>query len=160
MTEPKPDTFRETDDEARDLARRLIAEARHGALGLLMDGQPFVTRVALAPAAGHLTTLISDLAPHTHALRDQERGSLMIGEPGKGDPLAHPRMTLQVNAIFLEKTPAETDAYLEEWRRADPVECGDELAQEADNACAAIETDYDKDRLKSLINNEGWAQPR
>ena len=55
---------------------------------------------------------------------------------------------------------AETDAYLEEWRRADPVECGDELAQEADKACAAIETDYDKDRLKSLINNEGWAQPR
>ena len=53
-----------------------------------------------------------------------------------------------------------SDAYLEEWRRADPVECGDELAQEADNACAAIETGYDKDRLKSLINNEGWAQPR
>ncbi len=55
---------------------------------------------------------------------------------------------------------AETDAYLEEWRRAAPVECSDNLADEAENAVAAIDAEYDKERLKILINNEGWAEPR
>ncbi len=55
---------------------------------------------------------------------------------------------------------AETDAYLEEWHRADPVDCSDDLAKEADAACASLEADYGKERLKSLINNEGWAPAR
>ena len=112
MTPEKPNTIRETDDDARGLARTLIAEARFGALGVLQDGAPFVTRVALAPSQGHLTTLISDLAPHTGALRADPSASLLIGEPGKGDPLAHPRLTLQVMAEFLEKTEGEATAYL------------------------------------------------
>ena len=91
MTEPKPDTFRATDDEARGLARKLIADARYGAIGLVIDGGPFVTRIALAPT------------------RD---ASLLVGEPGKGDPLAHPRLTLQVRARFLEKTDVTKAAYL------------------------------------------------
>ena len=113
MTMPKPDTFRDTDDEARALAKALIAEARFGALGVLLDGAPFVTRVALAPEGAQMTTLVSDLAPHTGALRQNPRASLMIGEPGKGDPLAHPRMTLQVEAVFREKTEAAVKAYLD-----------------------------------------------
>lgn len=112
MTAPKPDTFRETDDEARALARELITEAHFGALGVLIDGAPFVTRVALAPGAGDLTTLISDLAPHTGALRQSPRASLMVGEPGKGDPLAHPRLTLQVEATFQDKTDDAVATYL------------------------------------------------
>lgn len=113
MSALKPGTFRETDEEARALAKSLIETARHGALGVLIDGAPFVTRVALAPAEGYLTTLISDLAPHTAALRDKPDASLMIGDPGKGDPLAHPRMTLQVRAVFREKTEDAAKAYLQ-----------------------------------------------
>jgi putative heme iron utilization protein len=112
MTPPKADTFRETDDEARSLARDLIANARYGALGVLLDGAPFVTRVALAPGIGHMTTLISDLSIHTPPLRTEPRASLMIGEPGKGDPLAHPRMTLQVVAEFVDKTDDAVASYL------------------------------------------------
>ena len=107
------DPFRPTDDEARALARRLIGEARHGALGVLQDGTPVVTRVALAPDAGALLTLVSDLAPHTGALRDHPQASLLIGEPGRGDPLAHPRITLQVRAAFLDKTKDVANRYLE-----------------------------------------------
>lgn len=112
MNAPKPDTFRETDDEARALAKSLLQDARHGALGVSLNGGPFVTRVALAPGRGNLTTLISDLAPHTGALRKTPYASLMIGEPGKGDPLAHPRMTLQVKATFLDKTEDAANDYL------------------------------------------------
>ena len=108
MTDP----FNPVDDEARALARRLMAGARHGALATLRDGQPFVTRVALAASGADMLTLVSDLAPHTRALRNHPQASLLIGEPGKGDPLAHPRMTLAVSAVFLDKTSEATKDYL------------------------------------------------
>jgi hypothetical protein len=52
---------------------------------------------------------------------------------------------------------ADTDDYLAEWRRAEPVECGDDLEAEAEAAAQRLEADYDKDRLKQLINNGGRA---
>lgn len=106
------DPFLQPDDEARVLVRRLMADARHGALGVLRGGQPFVTRVALASEDGTLLTLISDLAPHTGALRSSPDASLLIGEPGRGDPLAHPRLTLQTRAAFLAKTEETVARYL------------------------------------------------
>ena len=112
MKPPKPDTFRATDDEARGLARKLIAEARSGALGLTIDAEPLVTRIALAPTPEGLLTLVSDLAAHTYALRATPDVSVLVGEPGKGDPLAHPRLTLQVRAQFLEKSDEIKAQYL------------------------------------------------
>ncbi len=53
----------------------------------------------------------------------------------------------------------DDDAYIAEWREADagPVE-GD--AQEVANATAArLEADYDAARIRTLIENEGWATP-
>ncbi len=111
MTET-PDKFRATDDEARGLARKLISEARSGALGLVIDAGPFVTRVALVPCDGALMTLVSDLAAHTYALRATPDASVLVGEPGKGDPLAHPRLTLQIRARFLKKTDEAKQTYL------------------------------------------------
>ena len=108
------DPIRPTDDEARALAKDLMSGARFGALATLRDGAPFVTRIALAPENGRLLTLVSDLAMHTKALRKDPACSLLIGEPGpKGDPLTHPRMTLQVTAAFEEKSPALCRNYLD-----------------------------------------------
>ncbi len=99
--------IRPTDDEARDLARSLIAAARHAALGVLHPdtGLPFVTRVALGQSPdGAPLTLISSLALHTRALRASPMASLLIGEPpAKGDPLAFPRLTLTATASFIER---------------------------------------------------------
>ena len=50
---------------------------------------------------------------------------------------------------------AETDAYLEEWRRAAPVECSDDLISEVEKVCARLESEYGKDDLVSLVNNHG-----
>ena len=100
--------------------------ARHGALGVLSGGIPFVSRVALAPARQRMTTLISELAPHTGALRESPTGSLLIGDPGKGDPLAHPRMTLQVEATFQQKTKTAIETYLQAQPKAQLyIEFGD-----------------------------------
>ena len=107
------DPFRPVDDAARELARRLLTDARHGALAVLEpDGQPMVTRVAVAPeAGGPVLALVSDLAPHTAALRTDPRAGLMVGEPGRGDPLAHPRLSLRMRASFVDKA-ALAEAYL------------------------------------------------
>jgi hypothetical protein len=88
--------IRPTTDEARALARRLLLEARHGALGVLdpRTGGPMVSRVAVGLWAGKPLILVSSLAAHAEALRADPRCSLLLGEPGRGDPLAHPRLTL------------------------------------------------------------------
>src|SRR6478609_7479038 len=39
--------------------------------------------------------LVSALSAHTKALTADPRASLLVGEPGKGDPLAHPRLGVQ-----------------------------------------------------------------
>lgn len=107
--EPPKDPFRPADDAARTLARGLIDAARFGALAVLREGMPFVTRIALAPGPdGAPVTLISDLSPHTAALRAHPICSLLVGEPGpKGDPLTHPRLTIEARAIPVPREAGE-----------------------------------------------------
>jgi hypothetical protein len=45
----------------------------------------------------------------------------------------------------------DTDSYLAEWRRADPVECGAELETEAAAAAARLEADFPDERLDRLV---------
>ncbi len=44
-----------------------------------------------------------------------------------------------------------SDAYLEEWRRGTPEDCGDDLEAEAAAAASRIETVYDDARLAELV---------
>lgn len=88
---------RDTNSEAVALARSLIVDAHFGSLGVIdpESGGPYVSRVAVATDnAGAPIILISTLAWHTRGLLKDSRCSLLVGEPGKGDPLAHPRITL------------------------------------------------------------------
>jgi hypothetical protein len=50
-----------------------------------------------------------------------------------------------------------TDAYLADWRRAEPVPCGDDLEAEAEAAAARLDADYDVERIKALVANGGRA---
>jgi putative heme iron utilization protein len=96
MAEKKPDVLQPLDDAAKRLAKTLVRSARYGALATLdpLDGSPSVSRVSLATAMdGSPIFLISTLSSHCTNLRADGRCSLLVGEPGKGDPLAHPRMT-------------------------------------------------------------------
>lgn len=117
------DPIRPTDEEARSLARALMEQARSAALAVVLaDGSPMVTRVAfgLAPDRTPLT-LVSDLAAHTGALRANPACSLLVGDPGeRGDPLTHPRLTLQARARFLGKGDAGHDALAAHYLRDHP----------------------------------------
>lgn len=106
----KKDVFRETDDEARRLAKTLLRTARFGALASTdaETGAPLATRVAVATDAdGTPIILVSALSAHTPAILADPRCSLLLGEPGKGDPLAHPRISIACMARRLERGGAE-----------------------------------------------------
>lgn len=110
--EAKHSVLRETDDEARSLARRLVRGARHAALGVIdpESGFPNVSRALVATDEfGQPVLLVSALSAHTAGLREDGRASLLFGEPGKGDPLAHPRITVQCRAgVVSRSNPART----------------------------------------------------
>lgn len=111
---PKQDrpkqVIRETDAEAIRLARGLIATARHGALAVVNreTGFPGASRVALATDIdGTPIILVSSLSGHTKPMLDEPRTSLMVGDVGKGDPLAHPRITLFTRARLIDRDSDE-----------------------------------------------------
>jgi hypothetical protein len=67
------------------------------------------------------------------------------------------RFTEAIDMAAMRTGAAETDAYLAEWRKADPVSVSDDLEAEADKAMAAIEAEYDRERLVALVKSGGKA---
>lgn len=109
--EPKS-VIRTTDDEARRLAKGLVRSARFGALAVIdaQSGRPMASRVATATDLdGTPVILTSTLAGHTTAILTDPRCSLLVGEPGKGDPLAHARISLVCTACRIERGSADHD---------------------------------------------------
>ncbi|RJT39389.1 HugZ family protein [Mesorhizobium waimense] len=106
MGDRNKDVIRETDAEAIRLARTLIRGARFGALAAIepATGSPLASRVGVATDIdGAPLILVSMLSAHTGAILADPRCSLLVGEPGKGDPLAHPRVTLICRARRLDR---------------------------------------------------------
>jgi putative heme iron utilization protein len=109
MPEEK-NVIRETDEEGIRLARTLLRTARYGALATLEPGTgaPLASRVAVATeVGGDPLILVSELSDHTGALLADPRCSLLLGEPGSGDPLAYPRISLACRAERLEGGTSE-----------------------------------------------------
>ncbi|MCX7300401.1 MAG: pyridoxamine 5-phosphate oxidase [Rhodobacterales bacterium] len=110
--------IRPTDDDARQLARNLLINARHGALGVIdpETGGPVVTRVAIGWDGTAALLLVSSLSGHTTAIRASPATSLLVGQPSLwGDPLTHPRRTLLPTA---EKT--DEAAHRARWQADHP----------------------------------------
>ena len=103
--------IRPVDDDARALVRDLMTAARFASLAYLDEdtGAPMVSRIALVAGPDHLPlSLMSDLSHHSAALQEQPVCSVLIGEPGdKGDPLTHPRLSLQAEASFIRHGEVE-----------------------------------------------------
>ena len=110
--EKKKNVIRETDAEAVRLAKTLIRTARFGALAVLdpENGAPVASRVGVATDVdGGPLILISMLSAHTGALLADARCSLLVGEPGKGDPLTYPRMAISCTGVRLQAGTPEQE---------------------------------------------------
>jgi putative heme iron utilization protein len=110
MPEPKnaaplpgamPDRLPENAPQAVDFdpvatGKRLLRSIRSGTLATLdrNTGHPFASLVNVATDVdGSPLILVSRLSTHTANLEVDGRSSLLLAAAGKGDPLAHPRLT-------------------------------------------------------------------
>lgn len=115
MNDKPKDVIRQTDADAIRLAKTLLRASRYGALAAIdpESGAPLASRVGVATDTdGCPLILVSGLSAHTAAIVADPRCSLLLGEVGKGDPLAHPRISLACRAQrFQRDTP--------DWARAE-----------------------------------------
>ncbi len=121
--ENKINPIRTTTLESIRLSKTLIRHARFGALAFIdpQTGGPGVSRVAVAPdITGMPVVLISHLSAHTKALLKNPDCSILLGEPGKGDPLAHPRISLSCRAEFLDRETPENQSLAARYLRRNP----------------------------------------
>lgn len=94
---PPRDPRQPADFDPIALGRHLLRAIRVGSLGTLdrETGFPITTLVSVATDLdGAPVILVSGLSHHTKNLKVDPRCSLLLSEGGRGDPLAHPRLTL------------------------------------------------------------------
>jgi putative heme iron utilization protein len=98
MPDRLPDTGRSKEDfNPIGVAKELLRATRAGALATIdrNTGHPFSSLVNIATDAdGSPLILISRLAAHTANIEVDPRASVLLAATGKGDPLAHPRLTV------------------------------------------------------------------
>jgi heme iron utilization protein len=97
MPDRLPETAPAPDFDPKALAKSLLRATRAGALATIdrNTGHPFASLVNVATDAdGAPLILTSRLSTHTANLEQDGRASILLATTGKGDPLAHPRLTL------------------------------------------------------------------
>lgn len=78
------------------------------------------------------------------------------GRRGAKKPLAE-RFEQAIDRAAMKTGAADTDAYLAEWRKAAPFPMDGDPQEIVEAEVARLEAEYDQDRLKALIANEGRA---
>src|SRR6202035_5762224 len=92
-----PENAPAPDFDPKAVAKSLLRATRAGALATIdrNTGHPFASLVNVATDVdGSPLILVSRLSTHTANLEADGRASLLLASTGKGDPLAHPRLTL------------------------------------------------------------------
>src|ERR1700730_8554241 len=85
------------DFDPKSLGKTLLRSIRAGTLATLdrNTGHPFASLVNVATDAdGSPLILVSRLSTHTANIETDGRASILLAQTGKGDPLAHPRLTV------------------------------------------------------------------
>jgi putative heme iron utilization protein len=98
MPDRLPETARPPEDfNPVAVAKGLLRATRAGALATIdrNTGHPFASLVNVATDAdGSPLILVSRLSTHTANIEVDPRASVLLASTGKGDPLAHPRLTV------------------------------------------------------------------
>src|SRR3954451_19849728 len=67
------------------------------------------------------------------------------------------RVEKAIDRAAMKANLRDTDSYLGEWRRAAPIEVGDDLQAIADAKAKEIEAEVDDEKLKVLVEGGGGA---
>lgn len=83
---------------------------------------------------------------------------VIVGKGRRGQKRALPeRFEQAIDRAAMKTGAGDTDAYLAEWRKAEPFTVEGDDAAVADAEAARLDAEYDRDALKALIDNDGWA---
>lgn len=83
---------------------------------------------------------------------------VIVGKGRRGEKRALPeRFEQAIDRAAMKVGAEDTDAYLAEWRKAAPFTVEGSDAEVADSEAARLDTEYDRARIKALIDNDGWA---
>lgn len=83
---------------------------------------------------------------------------VIVGKGRRGSKAPLPeRFEQAIDRVAMKIGAKDSDAYLAEWRKAAPVTVEGEPGEIAAAEAARIDAEYDTDRIKQLIDNEGWA---
>ena len=78
------------------------------------------------------------------------------GRRGAKQPLTE-RFEQAIDRAAMRTGAAGTDAYLAEWRKAVPYQIDGDQDDIVKLEAARLENEYDHERIKALIDNDGWA---
>ncbi len=67
------------------------------------------------------------------------------------------RFEQAIDRAAMKSGAAESGDYLAEWRKATPYSVDGDDKEVANTEAARLEAEYDRDRIKALIDNNGWA---
>ncbi|WP_300019303.1 virulence factor [uncultured Roseobacter sp.] len=83
---------------------------------------------------------------------------VIVGKGRRGSKRQLPeRFEQAIDRAAMKVGAEDTDTYLAEWRKAAPFPVEGDPDAVADAEAARLDAEYDRDRIKALINNDGWA---
>ena len=77
------------------------------------------------------------------------------GRAGAKRQLAE-RFEQAIDRAAMKVNAKDADAYLAEWRKVKSHSVDGDPTETAEKESLKLETEYDNDRIKALIENEGW----
>ena len=83
---------------------------------------------------------------------------IIVGKGRRGSKAPLPeRFEQAIDRTAMRIGAAESDEYMQGFRKADPYQVEGEQNEVAQLEAAKIDAEYDRERLKTLVDNDGWA---
>jgi hypothetical protein len=83
---------------------------------------------------------------------------VIVGKGRRGAKAQLPeRFEQAIDRAAMKIGASDTDSYLAEWRKADPYPVDGDAIEVCTAEVVRLDAEYDQQRLKTLIDNEGWA---
>ncbi len=70
------------------------------------------------------------------------------------------RFEQAIDRTAMKTGAAGDDAYLAEWRKSEPIEVEGDAEEVAKSEAARLDAEYDQEKIKALIANDGWENPK
>ena len=83
---------------------------------------------------------------------------VIVGKGRKASKVQLPeRFEQAIDRAAMKVGAEDTDAYLADWRKAEPYVVDGNQAEVAQSESARLNAEYDQEKIKQLIANDGWA---